>query len=169
MAMHQGRQSPSQSRLPRLSSAAKAARALCLPAEDMVPERQFPLSNRPDTQPNCDAHLKAKPVKIRTPCQPQNALSVFHRPSPTARSTHATENMQLTCRAVDWKEECCSCHPEGQHNMQARVQQRLKVTNLATANAGSAAPEIAAKTETLRLNSFPHLHFHITQVANNEI
>ena len=98
MAMHQGRQSPSQSRLPRLSSAAKAARALCLPAEAMVPERQFPLSNRPDTQPNCDAHLKAKPVEIRTPCQPQNALSVFHRPSPTARSTHATENMQLTCR-----------------------------------------------------------------------
>jgi len=94
MAMHQGRQSPSQSRLPRLSSAAKAARALCLPAEAMVPERQFPLRNRPDTQPNCDAHLKAKPVEIRTPCQPQNALSVFHRPSPTARSTHATENMQ---------------------------------------------------------------------------
>jgi len=30
MAMHQGRQSPSQSRLPRLSSAAKAARALCV-------------------------------------------------------------------------------------------------------------------------------------------
>jgi hypothetical protein len=77
--------------------------------------------------------------------------------------------MQLTCRAVEWKEECCSCRPEGQHNTQARVQQRLKVTNLATANAGSAAPEIAARIETLRLNSFPHLHFHTTEVANNEI
>jgi hypothetical protein len=53
--------------------------------------------------------------------------------------------------------------------MQARVQQRLKVTNLATANAGNAAPEIAAQIETLRLNSFPHLPFHITEVANNEI
>jgi hypothetical protein len=35
--------------------------------------------------------------------------------------------------------------------------------------AGSAASEIAPKIETLRLNSFPHLHFHITEVANNEI
>jgi len=53
--------------------------------------------------------------------------------------------------------------------MQARVQQTLKVANLATANAGSSAPEIAAKIETLRLNSFPQLHFHFTEVANNEI
>ena len=161
MAMHQGRQSPSQSRLPRLSSAAKAARALFPPAEAMVPERQFPLSNRPDTQPNCDAHLKAKPVEIRTPCQPQNALSVFHRPSPTARSTHATENMQLTCRAVDWREECCSCHPEGQHNMQARVQQRLKVTNLATANGRKRCTRDCSKDRDLEIefistSSFPH-------------
>jgi hypothetical protein len=86
MAMHQGRQSPSQSRLPRLSSAAKAARALCF-----FKQKQS---------------FSKKPVEIRTSCQPQNALSEFHRPSPTAQSTHATENTKLTCRAVDWKEEC---------------------------------------------------------------
>jgi hypothetical protein len=78
--------------------------------------------------------------------------------------------MQLTCLAVDWKEECCCCHPQGQHNLQARVQQRLKVTNLATANGRKRCrAEIAPKLETLRLNSFPHLHFHITEGANNEI
>jgi hypothetical protein len=85
MTMHQGRQSPSQSRLPRLSSAAKAARALVF-------------FNQKQSLP--------KPVEIRTACQTQNALSEFHRPSPAAQSTHATENTQLTCRAVDWKEEC---------------------------------------------------------------
>src|ERR1700732_773449 len=51
-------------------------------------------------------HSRKRPVEIRTSCQPQNALSEFHRPSPTAQSTHATENTKLTCRAVDWKEEC---------------------------------------------------------------
>jgi hypothetical protein len=73
MAMHQGRQSPSQSPLPRLSSAAKAARALFPPAEAMVPERQFPLSNRPDTQPNHDAHLKSEA------CRNTDAVSTAER------------------------------------------------------------------------------------------
>jgi hypothetical protein len=73
MAMQQGRQSPSQSRLPRLSSAAKAARALCLLAEAMVPERQFPLSNRPNTQPNGDAHLKS------VGCRNTDAVSTAER------------------------------------------------------------------------------------------
>ena len=86
MEMHQGRQSPSQSRLPTLSSAAKAARALGV----FNQKQSFP----------------TKPVEIRTSCQPQNALSEFHRSSPTAQCTHATGNTQLTCRAVDWKEEC---------------------------------------------------------------
>jgi hypothetical protein len=73
MAMHQGRQSPSQSRLHRPSSAAKAARALFPPAEAMVPERQFPLSNRPDTQPNGDAHLKSEA------CRNTDAVSTAER------------------------------------------------------------------------------------------
>jgi hypothetical protein len=99
MAMHQGRQSPSQSRLPRLSSAAKAARALCV----FKQKQSFP-----------------RPVEIRTSCQPQNAVSEFHRPFPTAQSTHATENPQLTCWAVDWKEECFFL-PQQQDNTTCKV------------------------------------------------
>jgi len=99
MAMHQGRQSPSQSRLPRLSSAAKAARALSV----FKQKQSFP-----------------RPVEIRTSCQPQNAVSEFHRPFPTAQSTHATENTQLTCWAVDWKEECFFL-PQQQDNTTCKV------------------------------------------------
>src|ERR1700704_2808605 len=116
MAIHQGRQSPSQSRLPRLSSAAKAAHALCV----FKQKQSLP-----------------KPVEIRTSCQTQNAISEFHRPSPAAQSPHATENTQLTCRVVDWKEECFFPAVAGQHNMQARVEQRLKVTIWQVPMAGS--------------------------------